>query len=91
MGQKMSTHYHSQNNVGAEGVLGSGLSESERLTKVIDKLQRRHHNTRRQRSSHGLDRYSVQFFAKDGSGLVADYNLLPCQHTEFGFSFHEIS
>lgn len=63
------------------------MENEKRLTKIIDKLQRRHPKTRRQRSYHGLGKYSVQFFAKDGSGLVADYNLLPCDHTEYGFSW----
>jgi hypothetical protein len=43
-------------------------------TEKINKLQRRHPNTRRQRSYHGAGSYSVQFFDKTGQ-LVADYNL----------------
>jgi hypothetical protein len=45
------------------------------LTQQINKLQKRHPGTRRQRSSHGCNRYSVQFFAKADGKLVADYNL----------------
>lgn len=44
-------------------------------TAQIDKLQRKHPGTRRQRSFHGRDRYSVQFFDRRTGVLVADYNL----------------
>jgi hypothetical protein len=45
------------------------------LTQVIDRLQRRHPGTRRQRSYHGANRYSVQFFDRTTGKLVADYDL----------------
>jgi hypothetical protein len=44
-------------------------------TEVINKLQRRHPGTRRQRSAHGAGRYSVQFFSRTTGKLVADYTL----------------
>jgi hypothetical protein len=44
-------------------------------TQTINKLQKRHPGTRRQRSSHGAGRHSVQFFNRETSKLVADYNL----------------
>lgn len=50
------------------------MSRTER-TQVINKLQRRHPHTRRQRSSHGAGRYSVQFIDRRTGRLVADYNL----------------
>jgi hypothetical protein len=45
------------------------------LTQAIDRLQRRHPGTRRQRSCHGANRYSVQFFDRATGNLVADYDL----------------
>lgn len=45
------------------------------LTKQIDRLQRKHPGTRRQRSYHGIDQHSVQFFDRKTGKLVADYNL----------------
>jgi hypothetical protein len=48
---------------------------SKELTAKINKLQRRHPGTRRQRSSHGAGRYSVQFFDRVTGKLVADYTL----------------
>ena len=50
------------------------MTRTER-TQYINKLQRRHPGTRRQRSEHGAGRYSVQFFARDTGKLVADYTL----------------
>jgi hypothetical protein len=50
------------------------LTSKER-TAWIDKAQRRHPNTRRQRGSHGAGRYSVQFFDRATGKLVADYYL----------------
>jgi hypothetical protein len=47
----------------------------QELTAQINKLQRRHPGTRRQRSSHGAGRYSVAFFDKKTGRLVKDYNL----------------
>lgn len=44
-------------------------------TKQINRLQKRHPGTRRQRSDHGAGRFSVQFFDKKTGKLVADYNL----------------
>lgn len=44
-------------------------------TSAINKLQRKHKGTRRQRTDHGAGRYSVQFFDKRTGKLVADYNL----------------
>lgn len=48
--------------------------ERKERTAKINKLHRKHPGTRRQRSSHGAGRYSVQFFDKLGK-LVADYSL----------------
>lgn len=50
------------------------MTNKER-TQEINKLQKRHPGTRRQRSSHGCGKYSVQFFDKISGELVADYNL----------------
>lgn len=44
-------------------------------TREINKLQRKHPGTRRQRSEHGAGRHSVQFFDRGNGQLVADYNL----------------
>ena len=44
-------------------------------TQLINKLQKKHPATRRQRSAHGADNYSVQFFDKTTGKLVADYNI----------------
>jgi len=44
-------------------------------TAIINKLQRKHPGTRRQRSAHGAGKYSVQFFDKNTGKLKADYNL----------------
>lgn len=44
-------------------------------TKEINRLQKLHPGTRRQRTSHGAGKYSVQFFDKETGKLVADYNL----------------
>ena len=44
-------------------------------TQLINKLQKKHPGTRRQRSAHGAGNYSVQFFDKKTGSLVADYNL----------------
>jgi len=54
----------------------STLSEAKKArTQRINRMQRHHPGTRRQRSSHGVGSYSVQFFAKQSGKLVADYNL----------------
>lgn len=50
-------------------------NERTLITNKINKLQKRHPGTRRQRSYHGCGRYSVQFFSKRTGELVADYNL----------------
>lgn len=42
-------------------------------TQLINKLQRRHPGTRRQRNEHGAGTYSVEFFDKEGK-LVARYD-----------------
>ncbi len=44
-------------------------------TQQINKLQKRHPATRRQRTAHGAGQFSVQFFDKRTGLLVADYNL----------------
>jgi hypothetical protein len=44
-------------------------------TKQINKLQKRHPGTRRQRSNHGSGRHSVQFFDRETGKLVADYTI----------------
>ena len=46
-------------------------------TEQINRLHRRHRGTRRQRSSHGAGKYSVQFIDKNTGAIVADYNLIP--------------
>jgi hypothetical protein len=43
--------------------------------KLVSKYHRRHRGTSRQISYHGCGKYSVQFFDKQTSKLVADYNL----------------
>jgi len=50
-------------------------TDSQRCTNEIDKLQKRHPGTRRQRSDHGCGKYSVQFFDRATGKLVADYDL----------------
>jgi hypothetical protein len=45
-------------------------------TREINRLQRRHPKTRRQRNYHGAERYSVEFFSKATGKLVASYRLL---------------
>jgi hypothetical protein len=50
------------------------MTNTER-TKKISKLQKKHPGTRRQRSSHGAGKYSVQFFDKRTGRLVADYDV----------------
>lgn len=47
----------------------------QQRTKMINRLQKRHPGTRRQRSYHGANRYSVQFFSRKTGKLVADYDL----------------
>jgi hypothetical protein len=54
--------------------------QSKLRTKQINKLQRKHPGTRRQRSAHGCDKWSVQFFDKITGNLVADYNLQVTTH-----------
>jgi hypothetical protein len=51
------------------------MTMSQERTREINKLHKRHPGTRRQRSSHGAGKYSVQFFDKKTGKLVADYNL----------------
>jgi hypothetical protein len=51
------------------------MNTKNERTLIINKLQKRHPGTRRQRSYHGCGRYSVQFFSKRTGELVADYNL----------------
>jgi len=48
---------------------------NKEITAIINKLQRNHPGTRRQRSAHGAGKYSVQFFDKNTGKLKADYNL----------------
>lgn len=48
--------------------------EKERTMK-ISKLQKAHPGTKRQRSYHGCNNYSVQFFDKLTGKIIADYNL----------------
>lgn len=50
-------------------------TQSTDRTKQIDKLQKKHPGTRRQRSSHGAGVYSVQFIDKITGQLVANYKL----------------
>lgn len=50
-------------------------TENAARTEKINQLQKLHPGTRRQRSAHGADQYSVQFFDKSTGKLVADYNL----------------
>lgn len=49
------------------------MTRKER-TKLINKLQKRHPRTRRQRNYHGAGRYSVEFFSKETGALVARYD-----------------
>ena len=44
-------------------------------TEKINKLQKKHPGTRRQRSYHGANEYSVQFVDKQTGKLVANYQL----------------
>jgi hypothetical protein len=44
-------------------------------TKEINKLQRKYPHTRRQRTDHGNNKKSVQFFDKTTGKLVADIYL----------------
>lgn len=46
-----------------------------RRTALINSLQKRHPKTRRQRTYHGVGRYSVQFFSIETGLLVAEYDL----------------
>ncbi len=50
-------------------------NEKQLRTEQINKLQRRHPGTYRQRSAHGANHFSVQFFSKKTGLLVADYDL----------------
>ena len=50
------------------------MTDKER-TALINKLQKKHPGTTRQRSYHGAGRYSVQFIDKKTRKIVADYNL----------------
>lgn len=56
------------------GVAARAVTMQARNQK-IDALQKKHPGTRRQRSSHGAGKYSVQFFDKKTGELVADYIL----------------
>jgi len=49
--------------------------EKKERTEKINRLQKKHPGTRRQRSYHGAGQYSVAFFDKKSGELVADYNL----------------
>jgi hypothetical protein len=49
---------------------------SKLRTAQINRLQRKHPGTRRQRSYHGNGKYTVQFFSKSTGELVGDYNLI---------------
>jgi hypothetical protein len=51
------------------------MKTDKNMTARINKLQKRHPGTRRQRSYHGAGQHSVQFFDKVTGDLVADYNL----------------
>jgi hypothetical protein len=46
------------------------------LSEIIARLHKRHPGTRRQRSYHGVNRYSVQFFDRTTGELVAYYDHL---------------
>lgn len=52
----------------------ANASAKER-TQIINRLQKKHPGTRRQRSYHGANEYSVQFFDRTTGKLVADYQL----------------
>jgi hypothetical protein len=54
-------------------------------TAQINKLQRHHPGTRRQRSYHGCNDYSVQFFNGVTGVLEADYNLVAINALEVHF------
>ncbi len=49
--------------------------ETKEITRKINKIQKKYPGTRRQRSYHGINKYSVQLFSKTTGKLVADYNL----------------
>jgi hypothetical protein len=49
---------------------------SKQITAEINYIQRFFPGTRRQKGSHGANRYSVQLFDKATGALVADYDLI---------------
>ena len=51
------------------------MTTTKERTVIINRLQKKHPGTRRQRSSHGAGRYSVQFIDKTTGKIVADYNV----------------
>ena len=51
---------------------GETMTTRER-TQLINKLQRRHPGTRRQRNYHGAGKYSVDFFCQRTGARVASY------------------
>jgi hypothetical protein len=52
-----------------------GKMNYKERTQLINKLQRKYPNTRRQRTSHGAGQYSVQFIDKKTGELLADISL----------------
>jgi len=50
-------------------------SKRQDRTAKINRLQKRHPGTRRQRNSHGAGMYSVDFFDKKTGKLVASYDI----------------
>lgn len=48
---------------------------AETRTEKINRLQKRHPKTRRQRNSHGSGRFTVDFFSKDSGERVASYEV----------------
>jgi hypothetical protein len=61
---------------GEMGFIPNDVVESEIVetrTEMIDRLQRRHPGTRRQRNSHGAGQFSVDFFDKTTGERVASY------------------
>lgn len=53
----------------------SATDKQKERTAKINKLHRKYPGTRRQRTSHGAGRYSVQFFDRATGKLVADHNV----------------
>ena len=50
-------------------------TEQKERTQKINRIQKKHPGTTRQRSYHGCGNYSVQLFSKTTGKLVADYDL----------------